>query len=372
MRPTSLLLAATSVAAVGVLSGWALLDPGPPPDDAPVAAALRAARLAGAPLHAPATFALAEDAYARGLQERRRQELRFRAVRDYSSARRHLDHAAARAGAAGEVTERRTARLRRDAVRVVTEAQVVLEGLAGVESRVWLPEAARRELGRARLNAHEAAGLLAAERPDDATARASAALVGARSVRATVFGEVARFVGDAERATWAGWVRETVAWSARTGKAAVVVDKDRHRMVLYEAGRATRTFDIDLGWSPARDKLHQGDGATPEGRYRISQKKGRGQSRYHRALLLDYPNASDLQDLAAARRAGRVAPGVPAGGLIEIHGEGGRGRDWTDGCVAVTNPEMDDLFRRVEVGTPVTVVGSLGEGTFSALARRLR
>ena len=55
------------------------------------------------------------------------------------------------------------------------------------------------------------------------------------------------------------------------------------------------------------------------------------------------------------------------GGLIEIHGEGGRGRDWTRGCVALANPDIDDLFRHVEVGTPVTIVGSDEPGALAAL-----
>ena len=58
------------------------------------------------------------------------------------------------------------------------------------------------------------------------------------------------------------------------------------------------------------------------------------------------------------------------GGSIQIHGEGGRGRDWTRGCVAVSNRDMDDLFSRVSVGTPVTIVGGDGTGIYARLARQ--
>ena len=131
-----------------------------------------------------------------------------------------------------------------------------------------------------------------------------------------------------------------------------------------------RRYDVELGWNNASDKRHQGDGATPEGKYKIVELKGRGRSRYHRALLLDYPNADDLRTLAHLKRDGVVRTGMRAGGLIEIHGAGGRGKDWTDGCLAVTDKEVEELYARVGVGTPVVIVGSgTGAGVFAQLAR---
>jgi murein L,D-transpeptidase YafK len=151
------------------------------------------------------------------------------------------------------------------------------------------------------------------------------------------------------------------------------VDKDAHQVVLYRAGRVHCVYDAELGWNNVGDKRTQGDGATPEGHYRVTEMKSRGRSRYHKALLLDYPNAEDVRNLAALEASGAVPRGTRPGGLIEIHGEGGRGKDWTDGCVAVTNAQMDELFTLVGVGTPVTIVGSRGgDGVFGTLARRLQ
>jgi len=65
----------------------------------------------------------------------------------------------------------------------------------------------------------------------------------------------------------------------------------------------------------------------------------------------------------------RIPRGASMGGLIEIHGNGGRGKDWTKGCVALRNSDMDDLFRRTSVGTPVTIVGGDGQGVFARLVR---
>jgi murein L,D-transpeptidase YafK len=153
-------------------------------------------------------------------------------------------------------------------------------------------------------------------------------------------------------------VDETVAASREAAGPAVVVDKLRHRCSLLEAGEVTQVFTAELGRNGLADKLFEGDLATPEGRYRITEKRDRGATLFYRALLIDYPNADDRREFEAAKRRGLVPPGRGVGGLIEIHGEGGQGRDWTNGCVALTNREMDRLFAAVAVGTPVTVVGT--------------
>jgi murein L,D-transpeptidase YafK len=142
--------------------------------------------------------------------------------------------------------------------------------------------------------------------------------------------------------------------------------------VLLAKGVPVRRYDAEIGANALGVKRRQGDRATPEGRYRIVKKKDRGQSTYHRALLLDYPNDQDRKRFAAAKRRGEIPRGAAIGGLIEIHGDGGRGQNWTEGCVALANPDMDDLFARVPVGTRVTIVGGDGAGgAFSSLLARL-
>jgi murein L,D-transpeptidase YafK len=79
---------------------------------------------------------------------------------------------------------------------------------------------------------------------------------------------------------------------------------------------------------------------------------------YHRALLIDYPNNEDWETYLQARKEGRVPDSTPIGGLIEIHGRGGRQKDWTNGCVAVTDGTMDILAGLAVPGTPVTIVGA--------------
>ena len=159
-----------------------------------------------------------------------------------------------------------------------------------------------------------------------------------------------------------------MSWSRRTGAPAIVVLKDKHTLTLFDNGKPVRTYTAELGYNSVGDKWRAGDAATPEGRYRITAKKGVGQSAYHMALLLNYPNEEDVRRFQEAKRAGRVSKRASLGGLIEIHGEGGKGKDWTKGCVALSNDNMHDLFARVSVGTPVTIVGGDGNGgTFTRL-----
>lgn len=352
------------------------LDPGRSEDPAALAdeaaAILRAARTQGAQGRAPVNLAVAEEAYAQGLLERRRQAHRPTWLRDFRAARAALSEAVHRGGEAAALAERTLRRERVAATRAIAAGEAAVAALSGSEEQVWMRDEVRQRLQRARSLLREARDLLADGAHGEATERARRAREEADAVTTAVHASTSRFSDDGSLRTWRSWVSETVAWSQRTGKTAVVVDKDAHTLVIYQGGRIVREYPAELGWNNVGDKRHQGDGATPEGRYRISELKGRGRSRYHKALLLDYPNKEDLATLAELKRAGEVPHGTPPGGLIEIHGEGGRGKDWTDGCVAITNAQMDWLFARVEVGTPVTIVGSLsGDGSFSEVARRL-
>lgn len=132
----------------------------------------------------------------------------------------------------------------------------------------------------------------------------------------------------------------------------IMVEKSARRMTLLQDGKPVRLYQISLGFSPAGDKSHQGDGRTPEGIYRINRlNKG---SAYHLSLGLDYPLPADI----AAAKAGGFDPG----GDIMIHGQPNalpdaaviKG-DWTAGCIAVSNTEIREIFAATPLGTEVEV-----------------
>ena len=155
---------------------------------------------------------------------------------------------------------------------------------------------------------------------------------------------------------WRKFVRDTVDESKRKKMAAIVVDKAERTLTLYKNGKILQTFNIGFGRYGYRDKLFSGDDATPEGKYKIIKKSGRGESKYYKALLLDYPNQEDKKEFLKAKKRGLISKNVKIGGLIEIHGGGEDST--TNGCIALENNHMDELFDKVAIGTPVTIVGA--------------
>ena len=129
------------------------------------------------------------------------------------------------------------------------------------------------------------------------------------------------------------------------------VDKSERRLTLYAEGRPVRTYrGIQLGDEPVGPKRFQGDERTPEGRYTIDF--GNPQSAYHLSLHISYPNAAD--------RAHPRSLGRSPGGDIFIHGQpnGWSVRvagDWTDGCIALANHEIEALWELVGDGTPIEI-----------------
>ena len=128
----------------------------------------------------------------------------------------------------------------------------------------------------------------------------------------------------------------------------VVVMKSQRRMYLMHGDQVLAGYDTMLGFAPEGHKRAEGDGRTPEGRYRVDRRNP--SSRYHLSLGIDYPRP---RDVAAAR-----AAGVEPGGNIFIHGTPRRflaEGDWTAGCVAVSNAEIERIYAMVADGTPVDI-----------------
>lgn len=134
----------------------------------------------------------------------------------------------------------------------------------------------------------------------------------------------------------------------------LVVYKSKRQLQAYSNHKLIKTYPIALGRQPIGHKQVEGDCKTPEGNYFISAKNPN--SGYHKNLGVSYPNATDI------KRAQQL--GKPVGGEIKIHGlrnkTGGIGKfhrwfDWTLGCMAVTNKEMDELYNAVNIGTPIEI-----------------
>lgn len=128
----------------------------------------------------------------------------------------------------------------------------------------------------------------------------------------------------------------------------IQVFKQRRSMQLIHHATLLREYQFDLGFAPVGHKMQEGDGRTPEGAYRIDRRNPN--SRFHLSLGISYPNT---RDVAVAR-----AQGVDPGGDIFIHGTPKEWRntpDWTWGCIAVENHEMDEIYAMVETGTKIFI-----------------
>lgn len=130
----------------------------------------------------------------------------------------------------------------------------------------------------------------------------------------------------------------------------VEVYKSDRRLHLYDGDELVADYPIKLGFEPVGHKLERGDGKTPVGMYHVDRRNP--YSLFTLSLGLSYPNKIDLE-MAAAR-------GVNPGGDIFIHGQANKSRitrndDWTEGCIALSNEDMEVLFQTVDIGTPVHV-----------------
>jgi len=162
--------------------------------------------------------------------------------------------------------------------------------------------------------------------------------------------------------SYSKWVKldqDMKQWSKNNNSISLVVDKFSKRCIVYKSGKKLREFEVELGLNWLGEKLQRGDKATPEGRYSITAKKSGSKTIYHKALLINFPNEEDKIRFSKMKARGSISRNAHIGGMIEIHGGGGRGIDWTEGCVALENRDMDNLYALCSVGTPVAIVGSL-------------
>ncbi len=149
--------------------------------------------------------------------------------------------------------------------------------------------------------------------------------------------------------------------------ARIIINKTKRKLYLLEGSRVVKIYPVSLGFDPINDKVKQGDGRTPEGRFYICTKNA--QSKYHLSLGISYPDMEDAErglrqglitkkeydKIVWAIRHGKRPPwSTKLGGAICIHG-GGVAWNWTAGCIALKNSDIEELFKVVPTGTPVII-----------------
>ena len=134
----------------------------------------------------------------------------------------------------------------------------------------------------------------------------------------------------------------------------LILEKSKRQLHMLSNGKIVKTYKVSLGRNPIGHKTREGDGKTPEGTYLIDRRYAR--SAYHRSLHISYPSADDIKKAQMA--------GVSPGGDIMIHGlPNGFGflapfhhlKDWTQGCIAVANKEIEEIWNNVSGGTVIVI-----------------
>ena len=166
---------------------------------------------------------------------------------------------------------------------------------------------------------------------------------------------ISRYSDRSQVGKWRKWVDETIEESKENGAVAIIVNKSDRKLTIYKNGELVKTYSVGLGRNGSFDKLHAGDNATPEGRYRITKKLP--ESRYYKALLINYPSDKDRKQFIQAKKQGLVPDKTGIGGLIEIHGGGND--TMTYGCISMENKHIEEVFNIAKIGTPVTIVGAV-------------
>jgi len=229
-----------------------------------------------------------------------------------------------------------------------------IDRLDTLTTLISVGKSSREFLAKAELLTDEAEGLAGRERYVDAEERLKRAATFMQIAKEVITPALKRFVDQEQISLWRRKVDETIRESQIRGSYAIVVSKVDRQLYLYRAGRLVKTYDVGLGSRSISDKICAGDKATPEGKYRITKKLA--QSRYYKALLINYPNDEDRRQFAIAKSRGAISRRAGIGGLIEIHGGGKDGL--TYGCVALDDHQMAEIYALADVDTPVTIVGA--------------
>jgi hypothetical protein len=310
-----------------------------------------------ASIYSPEEFALAEQYWQAAIAEWKVSNEQSPVFRNFRKASHMADMTIENAAIAINNAQKRKAELHE---KVKTELSTIKEALIAVEyasGKFPLNHNIDKELTQLSIKHNEAE--MAFSRSDLLFAADKL-----ESIKTKVFDleEKSYTILEVYFSSYRKWVLlndEMKDWSKKHNSVSIVVDKFSRKCTVYKSGKKYRDFNVELGINWVGDKTQSGDRTTPEGKYIVSGKRSGSRTLYHKSLEINYPNEDDRQRFELEKQRGNISGNARIGGSIAIHGGGGRGIDWTDGCVALENRDMDILFSLCPVGTPVAIVGSL-------------
>ena len=320
-------------------------------------AAMRVARDFQAHQYAPDELQMAESEWQKAMELWKLENQKWFWQRDYSSVIQTLSTAATHAEIAGKSSIHRKQSIIETVNKQLSRISLKTRFFEKQYGNLPLRKKIKKNLGQSGLLFNEATSAI--DRGENTVAQSrlvkSEAFID-QSITALEKQLTGYFAGLAQ---WQVWVKDAINQSKRNRENVIIIDKMALTCNIYNAGKLVFTAPIEMGPNWMGDKNQRGDRKTPEGIYSISDKKSGSQTRYYKALLINYPNELDRRRFNAAKSTGDLSQKAQIGGLIEVHGDGGKGFHWTDGCIALTNTDMDQVIQKARVGTRIVIVGSL-------------
>jgi|ADurb_H2B_02_Slu_FD_contig_31_2513149_length_3472_multi_11_in_0_out_0_3 L,D-peptidoglycan transpeptidase YkuD (ErfK/YbiS/YcfS/YnhG family) len=315
------------------------------------------ARDAGADKYAPDLFRETCKLYDSAMVYWKTENKRFFLNRDYQKTLSYARQTGETGMKAYEKARKKAGSVHHTTAETLAELEKIMEDFKQVYGSLPLPKKLRENFNQAAMIISEAK--LAREKGDFHIAEAK--LEKAEKMVMEAEKKARKMIDDyfVSLPQWTSMAEEAVNRSAAQHSTVVIVDKMARKCRIYKSGKQAAEFDAEFGPNWMTQKMRKGDQATPEGLYTIVQKKEKRRTIYYKALLINYPNNEDRIRYQRNIADGKVSARHDIGGSIEIHGHGGRGFDWTNGCVALSNKDMDVIFSMVSENTPVVIVGSV-------------
>ncbi len=331
--------------------------PEPPQSEVEMArAAIAKARDRQSEVYSPRLFREAQNNYDSAMTAWRAENERFILFRDYERVISFAATAREKADEATRNTIKRSTSLKANLESEIKRLKADMASFEKIFLSMPLPQDVKKKHAKGKQLLREAEVDLQKENYVNGNIKLTEAneyISGTYNLARTNLEEYFRHYSD-----WQEWATSTINESRKSGSYAIVVEKIPAVCHLYHGGKKKYTFDAEFGSNWLGDKMSRGDMATPEGKYMVTKKLSGGSTKYYKALMISYPNKIDIQEFNERTRNGKLPADARIGDMIEIHGDGGKGANWTQGCVALRNADMDVIYKYAAKGTPVTIIGS--------------
>lgn len=309
---------------------------------------------AGASFYAPEDYEKYRGSLASARKSFEREELKIGFFRNYDKVKKDFAAVLAEGERIRKLVEDKKASLAGEIVARKKDLQARYETLNTLSLELSQRTLSRKQLAQADVLFRELDRFLEKGNYDEARSRLGPIDGLLNQAENILRQQLERYMSQEEIARWKRLAERAVEKSRSGNQLVILVSKLERKLVVYRGGEPVKSYEVGLGFNGLSDKLHAGDNATPEGEYRVIKKVS--PSKFGKALLINYPNEEDIKRFNEAKKKGYLTASSRIGGLIEIHGGGKDGL--TQGCVALDDPEMEELFRLIPVGTPVTIVGT--------------